>query len=169
MRYNQPTMNIALHRQPFYIQIHSNRLLGIWGSISLGKTKAWAGAFFPFIITTDRIEPDRKPIIINHELIHFAQQKETLLIGSWLLFILETTYYRLVKKLPANQAYIAKSTEQEAYANMFNPNYLQTRPHYAHLKHYLHHKPITWENKWNQAPATKSGEAQLPLVARQEI
>ena len=68
---------------------------------------------------------------VNHEKIHWEQQKELIGIFFYLVYGLEwlTNIFRYGKK-----AYINLSSEREAYDNDDNPDYLKTRKRYAWLK-----------------------------------
>jgi hypothetical protein len=79
------------------------------------------------------------PQLINHELIHFRQEVELLLVGSFLLYFFEYLYGKLIKKLSATEAYFNLAMEQEAYLNQNNLNYLNERKPFA-VFHYLFHK-----------------------------
>jgi hypothetical protein len=131
---------MKIHRN--YIEIEAAGLLRWWSTLLGLEGKSKAAAFFPFILTT-KIPAELKQVIINHELIHFAQQKEMLLVGGWILWIFEGVYWRIIQQKSAKQTYLLRCVEQEAYANMFNLNYLEQRPMYTHLKEYFRHKPVT--------------------------
>ena len=130
-----------------YIEIQADKFLYRYSKLSGTKGNALAAAYFPFILTTKKLK-ERPEIfqkgIINHELIHFEQQKETLFLGLFFFAFLENIYYRLFKKIPAWDAYLLHAREQEAYDNMWNPDYLKTRKRYAWLRNYIKHKPVTW-------------------------
>lgn len=68
--------------------------------------------------------------LLNHELIHTAQQKELLWIPFYIIYLIEWLY-RLIQHHHWDTAYRAISFEREAYANDSNPNYLKTRRPYA--------------------------------------
>lgn len=70
---------------------------------------------------------------INHESIHWEQEKELLIIGFYLLYVLEFLF-RLIKAQKWHQAYRSISFERECYENEENLNYLKSRKHYAWIK-----------------------------------
>lgn len=77
-------------------------------------------AIFPFIFTRkDEISEE----IINHEKIHFAQQKELLIIPFFLLYGIFHLIY----------GYRKNPFEKEAYNNDDNPEYLKNRKFWAWL------------------------------------
>lgn len=61
---------------------------------------------------------------INHETIHFAQQKELLFIGFFLIYFIEFIF----------KGYYNISFEREAYKYCQDLNYLKTRKHYANFR-----------------------------------
>ncbi len=124
------------------IVIEANLLVYWWSTLAGLQGRAMASAFYPFLFTTNRIPADKREAIINHELIHFAQQKELLIVGSWVLWLIEWFYWRLIKGKTTKQAYLLRCMEQEAYDNMFDPNYLTKRAPFSHLKHYWKSKPV---------------------------
>jgi hypothetical protein len=131
---------IRFHRN--YIEVEADGFM-YWSSRLKGlQGKAKAGAFFPFILTTKKIEPELREAIINHELIHFAQQKEMLVVAGWLFRWFETAYWLIWRRKSPKQTYLLTCFEQEAYDNMFDTTYLQTRHRYSHLRYYLRSKPV---------------------------
>ena len=129
-----------------HIEIESDWFM-CWQSKLMGLDgKGKAMALFPFIITISNMHPKIREGIINHELIHFAQEKEMLLVGFYLWHGLEWLYHRIIKGNSSRDTYILLSAEQEAYDNMWNSEYLITRKPYAHLRKYLRNKPVTWSS-----------------------
>lgn len=122
--------------------IKADQLMRWWSTLTGLKGRAYAGAFFPFIFITSRIPKDSYEAVVNHELIHFAQQKELLVVGSWVLWIVEWVYWRLLKGKGAKQTYLLRCTEQEAYDNMWELEYLAKRKRFIHLRYYLRNKPV---------------------------
>lgn len=61
---------------------------------------------------------------VNHEEIHYSQQKEWLFIGFFILYFIEFIF----------KGYMNISFEREAYNNSSNLNYLKTRKHYANYR-----------------------------------
>ena len=68
--------------------------------------------------------------LINHELIHTAQQKELLWIPFYIAYLIEWLYH-LMRLRNWDKAYRAISFEREAYANDSNLHYLAHRRPYA--------------------------------------
>ena len=82
----------------------------------------YAITLYPFIISRGEMDD----VVLNHEKIHLAQQKELWLIGFYLLYV----YYWLRNKLTgmdSRAAYINIPFEIEAYQNEENKYYLITR------------------------------------------
>ena len=61
---------------------------------------------------------------INHEAIHFEQQKEWLFIGFFILYLVEFIF----------KGYMNISFEKEAYTHSVDLNYLKTRKRYANYR-----------------------------------
>ena len=76
---------------------------------------------YPFIIL--REEQKGNIVLLNHERIHIAQQKELLIIGFYIQYVLEW----LVRLFMKGNAYRNISFEKEAYKNQSNLDYLKTR------------------------------------------
>lgn len=70
---------------------------------------------------------------INHEYIHWWQEKELLIIGFYLLYVLEFLI-RLIKYRCWRNAYRSISFERECYENESNLDYIRSRKHYAWIK-----------------------------------
>lgn len=70
----------------------------------------------------------------NHENIHYAQERELGYIPFYLLYGIEYLI-KLLITFNHSRAYFSISTEQEAYNNMYEINYLNERKHYAWLKY----------------------------------
>ncbi|MBC8003884.1 MAG: hypothetical protein H7X84_00305 [Verrucomicrobia bacterium] len=73
------------------------------------------------------IKPDRLTdvTLINHEKIHWEQQKEMLIIPFYLWYIIEWMF----------KGYRTISFEREAYLQERNLHYLKTRKRYAWVKY----------------------------------
>lgn len=130
----------------WYIELQADRLLYWYSKLTGTNGKAKAAAFWPFLLTTSKIHPKMKPYLINHELIHFAQQKEMLILGGWIFRIFEYLYIFFTRNQQGLDVYLLRSTEQEAYDNMFNLDYLNQRKSFSHLKKYWKNKPVTWND-----------------------
>jgi hypothetical protein len=130
-------MKIELHRG--YILIISPWLTYAGGAIHMnGIAKRVKGfAAFPFIVMKEHSA--LQPWTLNHELIHFRQQLETLFVGALVIYIFERLYARLVLKLSPFETYLYSAFEQEAFLNQNNPNYLRERKWFS-LFHYIRHK-----------------------------
>ena len=77
---------------------------------------------FPFIISRDEMSD----VTIRHEKIHIEQQRELLVIFFYILYV----WYWLagkVKRMNNDEAYMNIPFEREAYEQMYDVNYLNTR------------------------------------------
>lgn len=83
---------------------------------------------FGILFSKGRLSDD----MLRHEEIHTAQMKELLFIAFYLLYILEWIF-RLIQYGFTVRAYYNISFEREAYDNMRNPMYLNSRRHFAFL------------------------------------
>ncbi len=86
---------------------------------------------FGLVLTRNKGWVDKR--VLNHELIHCAQQLEWLYVPFFILYVAEWLWY-LAKYRNRDKAYRAISFEREAYANENNAKYLLTRKHYANYK-----------------------------------
>jgi len=130
-----------------YIEVKDNKIMRFFARLMGVKGKPVRGfAFFPFIFLLDSIDSRIFEYILNHEKIHLAQQKETLIIGHHILSLIELIYYRLFKKVNSRDFYYLQVSEQEAYDNMYDLGYLNRRKHYAQFRYYLKNKPVTEES-----------------------
>ena len=116
-----------------YVSIISPKLTWWLGLFSGSPKLARAAAFFPFIIF--RSEEEKVPWIINHERIHFRQQLETAFVGLLAWSFIETLYGRLVLGKNLKEAYLWRSSEQEAYRNQQNFQYLNNRRLWAQFEY----------------------------------
>lgn len=76
------------------------------------------------------------PETLNHEKIHYKQQKEMLIIFFYIWYLLEWLIRILIN---GKKAYISISFERESYLNSKNKSYLETRKKFAWIK-YLKNK-----------------------------
>lgn len=120
-----------------YISIISPKLTWLCGLFSGSPKMARAAALFPFIIF--RSKEEQVPWIVNHELIHFRQQLEMLFIGLFIFELAETLYAVVVLKKSLSEAYKWRSSEQEAYINQQNQDYLKERKLWS-IFHYTRNK-----------------------------
>jgi hypothetical protein len=90
-------------------------------------------ALFPFVIIK-KYDKDVIETMLNHERIHLRQQLELLLIGFYIMYVVEFIlhYFRLKSR---QRAYSSISFEREAYENEDNPDYLKMRGKWAFLKY----------------------------------
>lgn len=65
-------------------------------------------------------------VLVNHELIHVAQQKELYLFKFYFFYLSEYLKYRL-QGYDHHFAYRSISFEKEAFTNQYNLSYLQIR------------------------------------------
>lgn len=72
--------------------------------------------------------------VVNHELIHTAQQRELLFVPFYILYIIEWLF-RMLQYRNFKKAYFNISFEREAYMNGKNLHYLTSRRHYAWLRY----------------------------------
>ena len=78
---------------------------------------------YPFIILNDECD---HPVIVNHEKIHLAQQRELWLIPFYVLYI---SYWikGKIQGMTNQAAYMSIPFEKEAYANEKDFEYLDNR------------------------------------------
>lgn len=82
----------------------------------------YAITLYPFIICREEMDE----VVLNHEKIHLAQQKELWIIGFYFLYV----YYWLLGKAKGESsliAYLNIPFEVEAYSNESNKLYLLQR------------------------------------------
>ena len=89
-------------------------------------------ALFPFILLRKK-ELKEDIVLLNHEKIHLAQQKE-LYILPFYIFYLMNYLYNLLVFFNHRKAYRNIIFEREAYAMEKNADYLQTRKKFAFRK-----------------------------------
>jgi hypothetical protein len=92
---------------------------------------------FPWIILRERYRDGAfykkiAPRLINHESIHIEQQKELLVIGFYLWYLIEW-FIKLF--IYGKKAYKNISFEREGYENRSDFEYLKTRKRYSFLKY----------------------------------
>ena len=102
------------------------------------KTYSRGMSLFPFGIFVKRKDYPDYEKLINHERIHWEQQKEMLCIFFYIWYI--TEWLINIPKYK-NRAYVNLSHEQEAYDNDQDLDYLKNRKRFAWLK-YLKYKPV---------------------------
>ena len=82
--------------------------------------------------------------VINHELIHFRQQLETFLIGLPILSFIERQYARWILKKPKMERYLYAASEQEAYRNQQDADYLSKRKFGTVFWYIIHKRNFTF-------------------------
>jgi len=90
-------------------------------------------SLFSIIIFED-FEHANKKGWLTHELTHFRQELELLIIPFLLVYLGEYFYWRLIKRKSHIESYLLISFEQEAYVNEMNDNYLKERKFCAWTK-----------------------------------
>lgn len=93
-----------------------------------------AMALCPFIFIRNEYKDSVNDVTINHETIHFEQQKELSLIIFLIWYILE--YIIKVFKY-GRKAYKNIGFEREAYQNAKDFKYLENRKRYAFFKYFI--------------------------------
>lgn len=128
---------MKLQARAGYILVESPILVKFFGRLAAGRNTAKGAAMWPFLFVLGKdYTPDW---LITHELIHFRQQLETLFIGLPILTFFERLYARFALKKDKFARYLYSASEQEAYLNMYNPDYLKNRP-FGSVWHYVRHK-----------------------------
>ena len=84
--------------------------------------------FFGLFLTQDKSWINKH--VINHELIHSAQQRELLWVPFYIIYLIEWIF-RLCQFKSWHKAYMNISFEKEAYRNGNNLNYLKSRKCFA--------------------------------------
>jgi len=129
--------------KPWYIEIHTTRLFTFLKKLLIKKNPHFdpnGAAYYPFLFLrasdanplTEEQEI-HKDALINHEKIHLIQQLEMLIVFYWIMRLWYSVYYIAVKKFPS--AYYEQPSEQEAYAHMYEPEYLKKRKLYSVFKY----------------------------------
>lgn len=90
-------------------------------------------ALLPFILVRER-KYQYDPVLINHELIHFRQQLEMLIIPFYVLYLLNYGF-NLIKYRHHYTAYREMYYEREAYVNERDMEYLKKRKFWAFLRY----------------------------------
>lgn len=95
---------------------------------------------FPFIVlnTSVILHPlTDQSALIDHEKVHFAQQRELLIFGAFLIFWIEflIKFFLYRDKLSAKEIRLKVSFEREALENQKTPDYFKTRKPYAWVKY----------------------------------
>ena len=101
-------------------------------TIVISKLPATAMAVYPFMIFKNQ-KASVISRIIRHELIHFHQQLELLVLPFYVLYFLNYLFNLLIYQ-DHDKAYRNICFEVEAYANDDNPDYLLQRRMYAWIR-----------------------------------
>jgi len=88
---------------------------------------------YPFIFLKD-VKQKKDMVLLHHERIHMAQQKELLVLFFYLWYGVEFLIKLLIHK-NWNTAYRNISFEREAYAKENELGYIKKRPNWAFLKY----------------------------------
>lgn len=88
-------------------------------------------ALWPCVFVREGIMLKRGNSILTHEAIHLCQQREMLIIGFYVWYLLELIIRKAILKQGYNQIWF----EKEAYENEENKNYLKSRQNYASFKY----------------------------------
>lgn len=94
-----------------------------------------AMALFPFIFIRKEHQDSVTEETINHEKIHFEQQKELGLIFFLPFYIIQWLFKSL--RYGSKEGYKKNCFEAEAFANMKNLKYLETRKRYSFFKYII--------------------------------
>ena len=104
----------------------------IFTSRFLGR-KYRAITLWPFLLISSYFDTEDS-VLMNHESVHAAQQKELLILFFYIWYIVEYLLLRL--KYNHDLAYRNIIFEKEAYAQECNQEYLNTRSLFSFLKYY---------------------------------
>ena len=86
------------------------------------------GSFYPFIFLNSRIRnTDKGQVVLNHEKIHYEQQKELLVVFFYLLYALNFVYNLFRYKFNLYTSYKQVLFEREAFDNEDFLHYPETR------------------------------------------
>ena len=89
---------------------------------------------FPFILLADRRYRE-DTVLLNHERIHYRQAVELLVVGFYLLYLVEFLV-RYLQHRNRQQAYYRISLEREAYQHERDLGYLSQRKAWAFRYYY---------------------------------
>ena len=107
----------------FGIIVETNMLPAVSFFMQVNGITLWP---FIFIRKDLNLDPERKKILINHERIHIAQQRELFVLIFYLMYVF---YWitGLIKFRNAKEAYMEIPFEKEAYKNDHDELYLLRR------------------------------------------
>lgn len=86
---------------------------------------------WPFIICRDK----SRTIMLNHESIHIKQQTELLVVGFWVLYLLNWIWNLFYYRFNLYDAYSNIIFEKEAYAKESDLDYLKSRKHFIWISY----------------------------------
>ena len=101
----------------------------------MGFSKTARGMAVCGIFFIARSKEDLLPWLITHETIHVKQQRDLLIVGSYLLHFIEILIGYFILHLSWEETYRWCSNEQEAYRNQNDPHYLKNRKIFAQFKY----------------------------------
>lgn len=90
-------------------------------------------AVYPFIFVATAVDA-RDAVLLQHERIHFRQQKELLFVFFYLFYALDFLRNMIIYRGNAHKAYRYICFEQEAYTFEHDANYLSSRQLFAWRK-----------------------------------
>lgn len=85
----------------------------------------------PFIIIREK---DYSVVLLNHETIHYEQQKELWFIGAYVMYTLEFLFKIFYYKFNIKDAYLNVSFEREAFSMQPLIGYVGHRKPFANFK-----------------------------------
>lgn len=101
----------------------------------VGKLPAAAMAIYPFMLFKNkRVSQNNQ--VIRHELIHFRQQLELLVLPFYILYLLNYLLNLIIYR-DHDKAYRNISFELEAYSNDQYPDYLLNRKMFAWVNYLI--------------------------------
>lgn len=99
------------------------------------ESKWYTGiTLYPYVFVKAKHKNNKK--LLNHESIHIQQQKELLVIGFYLLYLLNWVVNLFRYGTKGKEAYMNIIFEREAYQNEKNMEYLHTRKPYQFIRYW---------------------------------
>lgn len=100
----------------------------------MGSNKIYSAQCFGIfiILREERFKHNYK--LLNHEKIHYRQQRELFFVGHWILY-LSFYLYHLIRLRSHIEAYERNPFEREAYSHESDMTYLNDRPAYHWMKY----------------------------------
>lgn len=109
----------------------------------MGFSKTARGMAVGGIFLIVRSKEELVPWLITHETIHLKQQRDLLIVGAFLLNIIETFIAVFILRLAWYEAYHWTSHEQEAYRNQNDPDYLKNRKPFSQFYYLMNKRKFT--------------------------